>query len=165
MLSRKVLSLTKPKGIKRNPSAIILQFNPSTVKVILWYLWPDAPVPWSTAGSEVNMLQSSHYYFSKFHMWNFLHVRLHSPHTHILQIILQDKNSWKKKTQKEITWTVAKNKILIRRRPSPYVTLAQANYYLNLFYIIFARLAILTYVHHSTIRMHLSSSQTQQGPL
>ena len=30
--------------------------QPSTVKVILWYLRPDAPVPWSTAGSEVNML-------------------------------------------------------------------------------------------------------------
>ena len=27
MLSRKVLTLTKPKGIKRNPSAIILQFE------------------------------------------------------------------------------------------------------------------------------------------
>ena len=27
VLSRKVLSLTKPKGIKRNPSAIILQYD------------------------------------------------------------------------------------------------------------------------------------------
>ena len=36
---------------------ICTQFNPSTVKVILWYLRPDTPVPWSTAGSEVNMLQ------------------------------------------------------------------------------------------------------------
>ena len=26
-------------------------------KVIPWYLRPDAPVPWSMAGSEVNMLQ------------------------------------------------------------------------------------------------------------
>ena len=36
---------------------ICTQFNPSTVKVIPWYLQPDAPVPWSTAGSEVNMWQ------------------------------------------------------------------------------------------------------------
>ena len=36
---------------------ICTQFNPSTVKVILWYLRPDAPVPWLTAGSKVNMLQ------------------------------------------------------------------------------------------------------------
>ena len=32
-------------------------FNPSTVKVIPWYLRPDAPLPWLTAGSKVNMLQ------------------------------------------------------------------------------------------------------------
>ena len=31
--------------------------QPSTVKVIPWYLRPDAPVPWLTAGSKVNMLQ------------------------------------------------------------------------------------------------------------
>ena len=37
---------------------ICTQFNPSTVKVIPWYFRPDAPVPWSTAGLEVNMLQS-----------------------------------------------------------------------------------------------------------
>ena len=36
---------------------ICTQFNPSTVKVIPWYLRPGAPFPWSTAGSEVNMLQ------------------------------------------------------------------------------------------------------------
>ena len=36
---------------------ICTQFNSSTVKVIPWYLRPDAPVPSSTAGSEVNMLQ------------------------------------------------------------------------------------------------------------
>ena len=36
---------------------ISIQFNPSTVKVIPWYLRPDAPIPRSTAGSEVNMLQ------------------------------------------------------------------------------------------------------------
>ena len=32
------------------------QFNPSTVKVIPWYLRPGAPVPWLTAGPKVNML-------------------------------------------------------------------------------------------------------------
>ena len=36
---------------------ICTQFNLSTVKVIPWYLRPDAPVPWLTAGSKVNMLQ------------------------------------------------------------------------------------------------------------
>ena len=36
-------------------------------------------------------------------MWNFLHVRLHPPHTHILQIMLKGNNSnKKKKIQKEI---------------------------------------------------------------
>ena len=35
---------------------ICTQFNPSTVKVIPWYLRPDAPVPWLTARSKVNML-------------------------------------------------------------------------------------------------------------
>ena len=37
---------------------ICIQFNPSTVKVIPWYLLPNAPVPLLTAGSEVNMLHS-----------------------------------------------------------------------------------------------------------
>ena len=36
---------------------ICTQFNPSTVKDIPWYLRPDAPVSWLTAGSKVNMLQ------------------------------------------------------------------------------------------------------------
>ena len=36
---------------------ICTKFTPSTVKVIPWYFWPDAPVPWSTARLEVNMLQ------------------------------------------------------------------------------------------------------------
>ena len=36
---------------------ICTQFNPSTVKVIPWYLRPDEPVPWLTAGSNVNMSQ------------------------------------------------------------------------------------------------------------
>ena len=35
---------------------ICTEFNPSTVKVISWYLRPDAPVSWLTAGSKVNML-------------------------------------------------------------------------------------------------------------
>ena len=39
---------------------ICTQFNPSTVKVIPWYLWPDVPVPWLTAGSKVNMLYLDH---------------------------------------------------------------------------------------------------------
>ena len=33
------------------------QFYPPTVKVMPWYLRPDAPVPWLTAWSMVNMLQ------------------------------------------------------------------------------------------------------------
>ena len=37
---------------------ICTQFNPSTVKVIPWYLRLDAPVPWLTAGSKVNMLHT-----------------------------------------------------------------------------------------------------------
>ena len=37
---------------------ICTQFNPSTVKVIPWYLKADAPVPRLTAGSMVNMLQN-----------------------------------------------------------------------------------------------------------
>ena len=36
---------------------ICTQFNPSTVKVLPWYLRPDAPVHWLKAGSNVNMLQ------------------------------------------------------------------------------------------------------------
>ena len=44
---------------------ICTQFNPSTVKVIPWHLRPDAPVLWSTAGSEVNML---HVVYSQFQL-------------------------------------------------------------------------------------------------
>ena len=36
---------------------ICTQFNLTTIKVIPWYLRPDAPVPRVTAGSKVNMLQ------------------------------------------------------------------------------------------------------------
>ena len=35
---------------------ICTQFNPSTVKVIPWYLWPDAAVSRLMAGSKVSML-------------------------------------------------------------------------------------------------------------
>ena len=63
----------------------------------------------------------------------FLHVHLHPPLTHILQIMFRTTTA---KLQKEIAWTTAKYKILIRRWPSHYVTLAQANYHLNLFYTI-----------------------------
>ena len=38
--------LMSPASCERR---IYTQFNPSTVKVIHWYLRPDAPVPWSTA--------------------------------------------------------------------------------------------------------------------
>ena len=38
---------------------ICTQFNPSTVKVIPWYVRPDAPVPRLVAGSEVNMLENT----------------------------------------------------------------------------------------------------------
>ena len=37
---------------------ICTEFNPSTVKVISWYLRPDAPVSRLTAGSKVNMLHT-----------------------------------------------------------------------------------------------------------
>ena len=41
---------------------ICIQFSPSTVKVISWYLRPDAPVLRLTAGPKVNMLHvSSHW--------------------------------------------------------------------------------------------------------
>ena len=38
---------------------ICTQLNRSTFKVIPWYLRPDAPVPWLTAWSKVNMLHNS----------------------------------------------------------------------------------------------------------
>ena len=62
------------------------------------------------------------------------------PFTHILQIILQDNNS-RKKYKKNLL--EPKNKILIRRRPSPYVTLAQAKYNLILFYNILCAVGYL----------------------
>ena len=56
-------------------------------------------------------------------MKNFLHVRHYPPHTHILQIMLKDNNSWKNTKRNYLNHS--KNKILIRRRPSPYVTPAR----------------------------------------
>ena len=54
---------------------ICTQFNPSTVKAIPWYHRPDAPVSWSTAESEVSMLQ----YFNKLNIlpetWQLKRVR------------------------------------------------------------------------------------------
>ena len=46
---------------------ICTQFNPSRVKVIPWYLRPDAPVPWLTAGSKVNMFHWYEIVCSSFH--------------------------------------------------------------------------------------------------
>ena len=79
-------------------------------------------ISWLMARSRVNMLQSSHSYFSKFHRWNFLHVCLHPPHTHISQIMLKDNNN--KNTKKLLESQQKKKNIVIRRRPSHYVTLA-----------------------------------------
>ena len=50
---------------------ICTQFNPSTVMVIPWYLRLDAPVPWLTAGSKVNMLQICPLAFFRCFMSNF----------------------------------------------------------------------------------------------
>ena len=51
-------------------------------------------ISWLTARSRVNILQSSHSYFSEFHMWTFSSRPSPSPsHTHILQIMLKDNNS------------------------------------------------------------------------
>ena len=88
-----------------------------------------------TARSRVNIYQLSHSYFSKFHMWTFSSRPSPSPsHSHILKIILQDNNS--KNIKKRIITQQQNTKILIRKRPSHYVTLAQANYNPNLFHTI-----------------------------
>ena len=42
------------------------EFNPSTGKVITWYLRPDAPVSWLTARSKVYML---HYCLTQVHLF------------------------------------------------------------------------------------------------
>ena len=67
-------------------------------------------------------------------MWTFFPVRLHPPHTNILQVMLKDNNS-KNYTKKPLEQQ-QNTKILIRRQPSHYVTLGQANYYLNVFHTI-----------------------------
>ena len=93
-LSHQVISLFDVHLLR-----VSVAFSPNSIhprsKAISWCLRPDAPVPWSTAGSEVNMLQSYHNYFSKLYMWNFLHVRLHLHHTHIWQ------NNFEKKKHKK----------------------------------------------------------------
>ena len=43
-----IIVLRPPASCERH---ICTEFNPSTVKAIPWYLRPDAPVPWLTAGS------------------------------------------------------------------------------------------------------------------
>ena len=48
---------------------ICTQFNPSTVKVIPWYHWSDAPFPWSTAGSKFSMLHSVFYVGLPCYQW------------------------------------------------------------------------------------------------
>ena len=55
-----------PVGVASAPNSTRPQ-----VKVIFRNIRPDAPVSWLMARSKVNILQSSHTYFSKFHMWNF----------------------------------------------------------------------------------------------
>ena len=63
-------------------------------------------------------------FFQNFTCEIFLRVRLHPPHTQILQILPQDNNS-RKKYKKKLPEPQRKKKILIWRRPSRYVTLAR----------------------------------------
>ena len=81
-------------------------------------------ISYLTAQPRVNMQQSSHNYFSKFHMWNFSSRSSPPPHTHILQINLRTTIAEKKNTKRNYL-NHSKNKILIRRRPFPYVTLVR----------------------------------------
>ena len=78
------------------------------VKVIFRHPRLDAPfssaylhgcISLWTARSRANMQQSSHTYFFYSTCGIFLRVRFHPPHTHILQIMLQDNNrkNYKKK--------------------------------------------------------------------
>ena len=55
-------------------------------------------------------------------------------HTHTLQIMLKDNNS--KNTKRNYLKNNQIQKILSRRQPFHYITLALANYYLNLFHTI-----------------------------
>ena len=62
---------------------ICAEFNPSTVKVISWYLRLDTPVSRLTAGSKVNMLQ----HFKK--TWAYFHSQLNDfKYFYPVQIIL-----------------------------------------------------------------------------
>ena len=65
-----------------------------------------------TAQSRVNMQQSSNNYFSEFHMWYFSSRSSPSTsHTHFTN--KSQGQQQLKNTQEEVTWTTAKNKILI----------------------------------------------------
>ena len=95
-------------------------------------------------------------------MWTFSSRPSQSPsHTHLTN---NAQGQQQQKYKKKLLEQQQNTKIFIRRRPSHYVTLAQANYYLNLFHTILCWF-ILTCMHQSTIQIHLSSSQTQLGRL
>ena len=82
------------------------QFNLPTVKVIPlipstgFTCYLHRCISYFDSSAGVNMQQSSHNYFSKFHMWNFLLVRLHPPLTHILQNNSPGQQCWKTKNTK-----------------------------------------------------------------
>ena len=91
-------------------------------------------ISWLTARLRVNIQQSSHSFFSKFHMWTFSsHPFPPSSHTHLTN---NAQGQQPQKYKKKLLEQQQNTKFLIRRRPSHYVTLAQANYYLNLFHTI-----------------------------
>ena len=73
-------------------------------------------------------------------------------------MIYKDNDGWKHK-KNHLNYS---NKILLRRWPSLYVTLARL-IIIKISLTIFAWLAILTCVHQGTIRMHFLSSQ-HNGP-
>ena len=109
-------------------------------------------ISWLTARSRVNIWYSSLSYFSKFHMWTFS--SRPSPPPHILQITLKDNNS-KNTKRSYLNNSKINKKILIRRRPSHYVTLGQANYYLNLFHTI---LCVVSYPDMQASRYNTDAS-------
>ena len=91
---------------------------------------PDAPViytgafPILTARPGRRSIYNNHppLIFQNFTWEIFLHVHLHHPHT-FYKLILQDNDSWKKHKKKSLE--PQQNIILVRRRPSFYVTLAR----------------------------------------
>ena len=98
-------------------------------------------ISWLTAGSWVNMLQSSHSYFSKFHTWDFSsRPSPSSSYSHFTNIA---QGQQQRNCKKEITWTTTKIQKEIRRQLCPYVTLAQANHHLNLFLTILCTVGYL----------------------